>query len=146
MSISLDAVIHTDCHAVFKGICRLQREGWCELTWLSSPDMDLWKAAWNILRHPRKLQVVWVEAHRSLNQALGAADAWKIYHNALTDKSASVAVNRLPDRIQRIHDDLVLQNAELEKLRREIVLYLKGIWNLHASQEAASRPAPRASA
>ena len=146
MSVSLDATIYTDCRAVFLGITRLQREGWCELAWLSSPDMDLWRVAWNILRHPRRLQIVWLGAHRSINQAHSANDAWQIFHNALTDKSASVSTNRLPSTIRAIHDGLILQNSDLEKLRGQIIFYLKGIWNLHASKEAVSGSAAPANA
>ena len=146
MSACLDAVIYTDCRAVFLGITRLQREGWCELTWLSSPDMELWRAAWNILKHPRKLQIVWLGAHRCINQAHSAADARRIFHNAQTDKSAGVSTNRLPDSIQEIHNSLVKQNSELEKLRGQIIFYLKGIWNMHASKEAVSRTAAPADA
>ena len=140
MSASLDAVVFTDCKAVFQGITRMQREGWCELAWLSSPDFELWRAAWLILRHPqRKLQAVWLESHRSLNQARSAADSWRIYHNSQVDRSGSILNNKLPCAIQEIHARLVEQNTELETLRGQITFYLKAVWNMHAAREAATR-------
>ena len=72
MTASLNSIIFTDCRAVWQGILRLQKEGWNELFWLRSPDSDLWRSAWRILQHPgRKLQVEWLESHRSLSSAGG---------------------------------------------------------------------------
>ena len=139
MSVSLDSIIYTDCKAVFVGISRIQREGWCELAWLSSPDFEVWRAVWNIYKHPaRKLQVVWLNSHRSIHQAKSARDSWQIYHNAQVDKSASVYMNPLPDSIKEIHTRLVKQNDELQLLRCQIVTYLKAVWNMHTKDLAVS--------
>ena len=136
MSISLNAVVYTDCYAVFWGISKLLREGWCELSWLHSPDMDLWRTAWRILYHPtRKLRIVWVESHRTLNQARSALDAWKIYHNSRTDRDASTFANPLPKPILEIHQRLIQQTSQLETLRTQIIFFLKSVWNMHPSKE-----------
>ena len=142
MSVSTNSIVFTDCHAVWTGITRLQKEGWSELRWLSSPDLELWRAAWNILSYPsRKLQAVWIGAHRSMSEARGSEDAWRIYHNAKTDRCASVAMNPFPGPIQEIYQRLIVQNRELETKRDQIVFYLKTIWSMHSSKEAPSSSA-----
>ena len=129
------------------GYFKLQREGWCELSWLHSPDMDLWRAAWRILSHPaRKLQIVWVELHRSLSQARSALDAWKVYHNSRTDRDASTLANPLPKPILEIHQRLMQQNSQLETLRTQIIFFLKSVWNMHFSKENPADAALQAAA
>ena len=136
MTSSLNWVIFTDCRAVWQGIVRLQKEGWNELFWLRSPDSDLWRSAWRILPHPdRILQVEWLESHRNLSSARGASDAWKIFHNGHVDKDAAFQANPLQPHIQAIHEQLVQQNQNLERRRREVIVFLKTIWNAHAAKE-----------
>ena len=143
MSVSLQFVVFTDCSSVWSSRTRLQREGWSELAWLSSADMDFWRAAWQILIQPeRKLQAIWIHTHRCISEAKGAADAWRMYQNAETDTSASVLKNPIPVHIQ---ERLVLQNQELESKRQQIMRYLKAVWNMRASKEASPPESAQAS-
>ena len=104
MTASLNSIIFTDCRPVWQGILRLQKEGCNELFWLRSPDSDLWRSAWRILQHPgRRLQVEWLESHRSLRSARGASGAWKIYHNGLVHKNADFRANPLQPHIHALH-------------------------------------------
>ena len=136
MSIFTNSIIYTDCRGVYNGILRLQKHGWSELSWLSSPDLDLWRGAWSILSHPgRRLGVEWVKSHRNISSARNAKETWQIYHNALTDKAASVGANLLPDWIQPVWEELVTQNAANAKLRNEVLSYLKAIWAKRAATE-----------
>ena len=136
MTASANSVIYTDCEGVYKGIVKMQKSGWCELAWLSSPDVDLWRGAWSILNFPgRRLQIEWTRAHRSMSAATNALESWKIYHNHQVDRSASFEANPLPPHIQPLWDQLKNQNDELETLRKEVVLYLKNIWASHATAE-----------
>ena len=137
MCMSVHSVIFTDCKSVWMGITRLQREGWNPLSWMSSADSDMWYTAWTILDQPgRLLTAEWVESHRSLSTARSAHDAWKIYHNGLVDKSASVNTVSVPAQIQSHLDQLKLQNRAYEVKRNEIVTFLKSIWDTHAAAEA----------
>ena len=139
MSCSMNSIIFTDCKAVWKGITRLQREGWNELHWLSSPDYDLWRVAFQILDVPgRSLITEWVEAHRSLHQAVSLQDTWRIYQNAQVDKSASVNANNLPPIVKTQFDSLTVQNTELEKQRSTITKYMKSIWEAHSKKAELS--------
>ena len=137
MSTCTNSVIYTDCKGVFLGILKLQKYGWSELAWLSSPDIDLWKGAWSILSFPgRRLVIEWTRSHQSLSDARSANEMWRTYHNGLTDRSASVEVNPLPDNILPIWQRLVIQNAEQAKLRSSVMCYLKEIWRQHSAAEA----------
>ena len=60
----------------------------------------------------------------------------RTYHNGMTDRSASVEVNPLPENIQPIWQRLTIQNAEQEKLRSSVMCYLKEIWRQHSAAES----------
>ena len=97
MSVSTNSIIYTDCKAVYMGIVRMQNEGYDPVRWLSSADSDLWRAAWDILSCPgRRLTVHWTRSHRQPQHASSTHDAWCIFHNSLTDKSADVNANPSP--------------------------------------------------
>ena len=137
MSVSLNSVIYTDCKSVYLGIVRMQNEGFDPLRWHSTADADLWKAAWNILNcQGRKLSVYWTKSHRSLEQAHSAHDAWCIYHNSRTDQSADINLDPLPAGVQASLDQLVEQNAILERTRNATTKYLKAVWAAHSEAEA----------
>ena len=147
MSCSMHSVIHTDCLGVYKGIVKLQREGWCELSWLASPDLDLWQCAWQILSVPgRKLQPEWTPAHKDITHAKSASQAWKIYHNALTDKCASVQSNPLPEWIQPCWERLHEQNRQQQILRDAVATYLQEIWASHSEADRVNQAAADARA
>ena len=140
MSSSLNSVIHTYCLGVYKGIVKLQREAWSELAWLSSADFDLWKGAWQILNvQGRRLVPVWTPAHKDITTARSAKEAWKIYHNFLTDKSASIISNPLPDGLRQCLEQLILESQQQQSLRDAVSGYLQEIWATHAEAEKASR-------
>ena len=104
---------------------------------MSSADSDMWYTAWTILDQPgRLLTAEWVESHRSLSNARSAHDAWRIYHNGLVDKSASVNTVSVPAQIRSHLDQLKLHNRAYEVKRNEIVTFLKSIWDTHAAAEA----------
>ena len=140
MSISTNCVIYTDCESVYKGILKLQKQGWSELSWLSSQDYDLWKGAWSILNFPgRFLAIEWVKAHKCLSSAKSIKEAWQIYHNQMTDRVASVDSNPLPEAIQPIWDRLSTQNNNQDSQRGSVLKYLKLIWARHAEVETSLR-------
>ena len=67
--------------------------------------------------------IVWslMVPHREITCAGNATETWKIHHNNLAHKSASVDANTLPDWIKRWWDKLFLQNQEQQRLRDVVV-------------------------
>ena len=140
MSASLNSVIYTDCKSVYKGIVRMQTEGFDQLHWQSTADSDLWKAAWGILSYPgRKLTVRWTRSHQLLESATAAYDAWCIFHNSCTDRSADVNANPLRVAVQSAFDQLVEQNTLFGKSRNATMNFLKTIWAAHADAGTSSQ-------
>ena len=128
LAVCLNSTIYTDCRAVWLGIVRLQRDGWDPMHWATSPDADLGRGTWNILNQPeRRLKVEWVKAHKHVSEARTSHEAWCIYHDQLTDKSASTDSNQLAPELRRTWDLLVHQNAQLEDQRKSITAFLREV-------------------
>ena len=139
LSVSLNSVIYTDCKVVYTGILRLLKDGWDPLYWMSSPDADMWKTAWDILKHPsRQVSVQWIESHRRLENARGTTDAWRIFHNNLVDRDASTGSNPLTGTLLEVWTELVDQNLALQCDRDSATRFLRAVWQRHSDGEASS--------
>ena len=146
LSVSINSVISTDRKSVYIGILRLLRDGWDAVHWLSIPDEDMWRVAWDILKHPgRRVSVQWVEAHRHVHEARSTRDAWQIYHNNLVDRSASTDANPLTGDLLDVWTELASQNKALQQERDDATRFLRAVWQKHADAEAAVVHNPAAS-
>ena len=64
---------------------------------------------------------------------------WKVYHNNLVDKHASVDRNPLPDYIKLHWDKLVRENDEQQRLKDSVARYLQEIWAKHSEKDSSIR-------
>ena len=105
---------------------------------MSSSDFDLWKGAWQILSaHGRRLVPVWMP--KDLSAAKSSAEAWRIYHHALTDNGASIMSNPLPDDVQECWQSLVQQNEAQHAQREAVSEHPHVVWAKHAEAEKLAR-------
>ena len=96
------ATVYTDCKGIWSGFQRLLQMGWQEVYWRTSPDLDLWRTGWNLLKqHGRVLNTHWTPAHRKVSEAVGLETFWELVNNFYVDKDASIDKHPWPDDIQR---------------------------------------------
>ena len=129
--------VFSDCQGVVSRFQKLITFGWCETTWRSSPDLDLWCSAWKLLqREGCSVDIRWTPAHRKTTEGAGVQDLWEIVNNSLTDKAADHQRRPWPAHIQPAYDKLFLSN-HLDTVRKTAVDgYIRRIWDLHEDCDA----------
>ena len=134
---SSNYTVFSDCQGVVRGFQKLITFGWCETTWRSSPDLDLWRSAWKILqRDGCSLDIRWTPAHGKTTEAAGVQDLWEFVNNRLTDKAADHQRHPWPAHMRPAYDNLVLSN-HLDTVRKGAVTsYIRRIWDLHEDCDA----------
>ena len=85
----------------------------------------------------RRLVPIWV-AHEEKSSARTTVAAWRIYHNAQTDKDASIMANPLLPGVRECLENLISENDVQQTLREAVSAYLHGTWAKHAEAEEST--------
>ena len=90
---SVSATVYIDNKRVVQGLHRLQRDGWDQFYWNKSPEIQLWREIWEVLRtkQPQAWVFVYVRSHRDFKQQPTDFQAWTAFGNETADRYAKTA-------------------------------------------------------
>ena len=146
IAASFNAIIYTDCAAVYKGVNRIIRDGFNHVFWRGNYDLDFWLETARLLSEPgRHITVQWIPAHRKITDARNPLEMWHIIHNNAADRKAAFGLHAWPADTQRLYSQLQLENQLLERTKTAVTKLLRGIWDAHHTC-SGSEPSQSASA